>query len=113
MPIIDREVSQSGLITEIGFEDEKLHIRYSQDASPLHEQNRRMREDPEYARYGIKKGWMHGVSLSTADCLKMMVEDGVNPYVVSAKELNQHVFKNRDKWGHAIVTSARIGRQGR
>lgn len=114
MPIIDREVNPvTGLVTEIGFEDGKMHLRYSQDASALHAQNQKLREADGYWKEGVKKGLMHGVSLSPADCLKMMVEDGLDPYTCSVQELHRHVWRHKEKWGHVIVTKARIGMQGR
>lgn len=114
MPIIDRTIDPfDGLVTDVGFEDGKMKVRYTQDASALHTQNQRLREADDYTKMGIRKGLMHGVSLSVADCLKMMVEDGVNPYTCSVKELHKHVFAHRDKWGHAIVTRAALGATGR
>lgn len=114
MPIREREIDPvTGLITELGFEDGKAHIRYSQDSSALYAQNQRLRESDEYWRVGVKKGLMHGVSLSAADCLKMIVEDKVDPYKVPVEELHRHIWRNREKWGHCIVTKARIGTAGR
>jgi hypothetical protein len=107
MPIIERSVSKDGLVTELGFEDGKMHVRYTQDASALYTQNQKLRESDDYWKTGIRKSFMHAVSLSNADCLKMKIEDGIDPYTCSADELNKHVFRNREKWGHCIVTKAR------
>jgi hypothetical protein len=112
--IIDRTIDpQSGLVTDIGFEDGKMKVRYMQDASPLHAQNQRMREADDYTKLGIRKGFMHTFSMSAADCAKMIVEDGVNPYTATPAELNAYIFSHREKWGHCIVTKAQIGRAGR
>jgi hypothetical protein len=114
MPIVDRSIdSLTGLVTDIGFEDGQMKVRYQQDASGLHAQNQKLREADGYAREGMRKGFMHGVSLSVADCLKLWKEDGLNPWTASAAEINRHIFRNREKWGHAIVTSARVGAKGR
>lgn len=105
MSIVDREIDPlTGLVTDIGFEDGKMHIRYSQFTGAVHERNKNLRNSDEYTRNGIKKNFWHCVHLTEADCLKMMVEDGVNPYNCSADELRKHLSRNRDKWGHVFTT---------
>jgi hypothetical protein len=109
MPVIDRTFDRlTGLVTEIGVEDDKLHIRYTQDTAPVHEGNQRLREADEYKRAGIKKGFWHCVRLTDADCLKMMVEDGFNPYVAHAKDLRRHLSRHRDKYRHLLVTDGQF-----
>ncbi len=105
MSIVDREIDPlTGLVTDIGFEDGKMHVRYSQLTGAAHERNLKLRDSDEYTRNGIKKDFWHCVHLTDADCLKMIVEDGVNPYTCDAGELRKHLAKNRDKYQHLFTT---------
>lgn len=105
MPIREREYDPlTGLLTETGFEDGKMKIRYTQNTEAAHERAKNLRNSDEFTKAGIKANLWNVVHLTEADCLKMMVEDGVDPYKVSAKELRQHLARNRDKWGHVFTT---------
>lgn len=109
MPVIDRNIDRlTGLVTEIGFEDDKLHVRYTQHTAPVHEANQRLRDAAEYTQAGIKKNFWHCVRLTDADCLKMMVEDGFNPYTAAAKDLRKHLSRHRDKYRHLLVTEGQF-----
>lgn len=109
MADFDREVdSLTGLVTDIGFEEGKMKIRYSQDTSVAHGIAAALRDDADFSARGIKANMQNVVRLTDADCLKMMVEDGVNPYTASAKELRQHLSRNKDKWGHVFVTRGKF-----
>jgi hypothetical protein len=48
------------------------------------------------------------VRLTDADCLKMMVEDGFNPYTAPAKDLRKHLSRHRDKYRHLLVTEGQF-----
>ena len=105
MGIVDRTHDPvTGLVTDIGFEDGKMHLRYSQLTEAAHEANRALRDSDEFTKNGIRANMWNVVRLTEADCLKMMVEDGIDPYKVSAKELRKHLARNRDKWGHVYTT---------
>lgn len=105
MPITDVEIDRlTGLKTELGFEDGKMKIRYTQNTETAHAINSELRNSDEFTKAGIKANLWNVVRLTEADCLKMMVEDGIDPYKVSAKELRQHITRNRDKWGHVLTT---------
>lgn len=109
MGIVDRQFdSLTGLVTDIGFEEGKMHVRYSQSTGAAHERNRELRESDEFTKSGIAQNLWNVVRLTDADCLKMMVEDGVDPYKCSAKELRTHLARNRDKWGHVFTTRGRF-----
>lgn len=109
MADFDREIdSLTGLVTDIGFEEEKMKIRYQQDTSVAHELNSKLRDDGDFSSAGIKANMWNVVRLTDADCLKMMVEDGINPYTASAKELRKHLARNRDKWGHVFTTRGKF-----
>ena len=100
----DRDISPTGLVTDIGFEDGKMKVRYMQRTQEAHELNKAMRESDEFTKTGIKKDLWKVVSLTEADCLRMMVEDGIDPYKVTARELRNHLMRHRDKWGHVFTT---------
>lgn len=105
MPIRERHIDPlSGLVTETGFEDGKMKIRYTQNTEAAHAINSELRDSDEFTKQGIRANMWNVVRLTEADCLKMMVEDGVDPYLCSAKELRQHITRNRDKWGHVLTT---------
>lgn len=104
MGIIDREIDASGLITDIGFEDGKMKVRYTQNTGYAHGLNQQLRNSDEYTQAGIKANLWNVVRLTEADCMKLIVEDGINPYTASAKELRKHLSRNRDKWGHVLTT---------
>lgn len=109
MADFDREVdSLTGLVTDIGFEEGKMKIRYSQDTSIAHEINSQLRDNGDFSANGIKANMWNVVRLTDADCLKMMVEDGINPYTASATELRKHLSRNRDKWGHVFTTRGKF-----
>lgn len=83
-------------------------IRYQQNTAPAHELNLKLRNDPEVTKTGIKNDFWKVCHLTEADCMKMIVEDGVNPYTMPAKELKQYLARNKDKWGHLFTTSGRF-----
>lgn len=104
MSFVDRDISPTGLVTDIGFEDGKMLVRYSQRTQEAHELAQAMRNSDEFTKIGIKKDLWKVVSLTEADCLRMMTEDGVDPYKVTARELRDHLMRHRDKWGHVFTT---------
>ena len=105
MPIIERNVdSSSGLITDVGFEDGKMHIRYTQDVEAAREVSQALRNDDEYTANGIKNDLVRVVHLTEIDCMKLITEDGINPYTCHASELKRHLYRNKEKWGHVFVT---------
>ena len=105
MPIVDRTIDHlTGLVTDIGFEDGKMKIRYTQNTGAAHEWNKDLRESDEYTKNGIKNNFWHCIHLTEADCLKMMVEDKFNPYSQPAKELRKFLARNKDKYGHCFTT---------
>ncbi len=104
MGVVDREFdSLTGLVTDIGFEEGKMHVRYSQDADPLHEQNMKLRQSDEFTKVGIKKDLVKVASLSATDCMKLLLE-GIDPYTAEPREILNHLNRNRDRWGHLFTT---------
>ena len=105
MPIIDRSFDQvTGLVTDIGFEDGKMKVRYSQNTELAHERARDLRQSDEYTKTGIKQNLWHCVHLTEADCLKMLVEDKFTPYTEPAASLRKFLARNKDKYGHCFTT---------
>ena len=94
----------TGLKTTTGFEDDKMKIRYEQDTEATFERLKRLRESPEYAKQGIKENFQHLMHIPDSVCMKMMVEDGINPYNCDPKELHKHVLRNKDKYGMCLVS---------
>jgi hypothetical protein len=109
MSFFEKEIDPvTGLITEYGSEDGKFLVRYTQDTEPLHRQNQSMRDDKHFTKAGIKADLVRVVSLSDSDCMKLIVEDGIDPYKCSATELKNHLYRHKDKWGHLFTTRGRF-----
>lgn len=102
-----RDISQAGLVTTIKAEDGELRVNYQQNDNPLYEQIQKLRNEDQYFKNGVKNNFAHVFSLSELDCMKLITEDGINPYTASAKELRQHLERNRDKYGHVFATRRR------
>lgn len=98
----------TGLKTTVKAEDGELRINYSQDNTAVYERLQKLRNADEYSNEGIKSGLWHAVHITEADCMKMIVEDGFDPYERSAKELRQFLARNRDKYGHLFATRGQI-----
>ena len=96
------------MVTDIGFEDGKMLVRYTQDTQAAHERAQKMRDDDELKRIGIKKDLWRVVSLTDSDCMKMIVEDGFDPYTAHPKEIKNFLLTHRDKWGHVFTTRGRF-----
>jgi hypothetical protein len=97
----------SGVLTSYAVEDGKLKVNYQQNDKPLHEQLQKLRNEDQYFKNGVKNNLAHVLTLSELDCMKLITEDGINPYTASAKELRQHLERNRDKYGHVFATRRR------
>lgn len=98
----------TGMTTTMVVEDGKFKINYSQDNEAIYERMQKLRNAPEYSAQGIKNNLWHAVHITDADCMKMIVEDGFDPYKESAKDLRAFLRKNRDKYGHLFATAGRI-----
>jgi hypothetical protein len=98
----------TGLTTTFKVEDGELRINYSQDNTAMYERLKKLRDAEEYSKQGIKNNFWHAVHITEADCMKMIVEDGFDPYERSAKELRVFLRKNRDKYGHLFATAGNI-----
>lgn len=99
---------QTGLKTNFKVEDGELRVNYSQDNEAMYERLQKLRQAPEYSAQGIKNNLWHCVHITEADCMKMIVEDGFDPYKESAKDLRAFLRRNRDKYGHLFTTAGQI-----
>lgn len=41
----------------------KIHVGSFQDVAPLLERNKKLRNDEDYSKQGIKRGWFHAASI--------------------------------------------------
>lgn len=98
----------TGVTTTFTVEDDKFKINYSQNNNAMYERLQKLRNAPEYSKQGIKNNLWHAVHITDADCMKLIIEDGIDPYKCSAKELRQHLTRNRDKWGHLFATAGQV-----
>jgi hypothetical protein len=98
----------TGLKTTIKAEDGQLRVNYSQNNEAVYERLQKLRNAEEYSKNGIKNNLWHAVHITEADCMKMIVEDGFDPYKESAKDLRAFLARNRDKYGHLFATRGQI-----
>jgi hypothetical protein len=98
----------TGLVTTFKVEDGELRVNYSQDNEAIYERMQKLRNAPDYSKQGIKNNLWHAVHITEADCMKMIVEDGFDPYKESAKDLRKFLRRNRDKYGHLFATAGQI-----
>ena len=62
----------TGVITQSGFVDDKLVIRKDVDMTPIIETTNAMRNDDDYARQGIKKGFFHVATIDPITQIELM-----------------------------------------
>ena len=98
----------TGLKTTYAIEDDKLRVNYEQDVEPLYDRLRKLREADEYKKNGIKESLMHAVSIAPVDGMKMMAEDGFNPWTATAEEILKFCRRNKDKYGHCFAAKGNI-----
>lgn len=94
----------TGIWTTIGAEDDKLVVKYDADVEANLEYSKGLQNDDEYTQRGIKKSWWHAFHIPPIVAMKMMTEDGYNPYNGSAKETFAFLRKNKEKYGHCLTT---------
>lgn len=98
----------TGLQTTIKVEDGQMRVNYAQNNEAIYERMQKLRNADEYSKTGIKNNLWHAVHITEADCMKMIVEDGFDPYKESAKALRKFLKRNRDKYGHLFATRGQI-----
>lgn len=108
MDTVETSTSATGLKTILGFQDGKLVIEYEQDVAPSLDYATALRNSDDYSKQGIKDGLWHAVHIPESVCLKMMLEDGFDPYSQPASELRKFIARNKDKYGNLFTTAGKF-----
>lgn len=98
----------TGIQTITGTEDGQLVIKTLQDVAPHLDYSTSLRNNPEYAKTGIKRNFMHAVHIPDAVLMKMRTEDGFDAISATARELREFLRRNRAKYGYLFVTEGQI-----
>lgn len=105
MRIFESTVDQlTGVRTTIGAQADKLVVKTEQDVAPHLDHSTALRNADEYSKAGIEHNFWHCVHIPEAVCMKMLTEDGFNPYTQPAKELRKFLSRNRAKYGNLFTT---------
>lgn len=95
----------TGVVTQHGFVDDKLVIRKDVNLQPLIEQATAMRNDDDYSKQGIKRGFFHVASVDPITQVELM-KIGVDLYRAKPKEILAGLRKlNKD---HLITTRKQV-----
>lgn len=94
----------TGIRTTIGTQDDKLVVKYDGDVSQAVDHATQLRNSDDYTKVGIKKNWWHAFSISPIVAMKMITEDGFDPYKAPARETFAFIRRNRDKYGACLTT---------
>lgn len=98
----------TGLTTTVGSEDGKLVIHTDADVEGALEYTKNLRNNPEYAREGVKRSWMHAAHIPNVVCLKMKMEDGFDPTTAHPKEIVAFLNKHKDKYGYLFARTGTL-----
>lgn len=84
--VLDHD-AEAGVTTYHAYDDatDTTYIETVQNVAPFLERNRRLRNDPDYKRRGIKNEWMHFASIPISVQYQWLKEFGVDTL-------------NRDHW---------------
>ena len=93
----------TGLWTSVGFQDEKLIIKYQKDVAPSLDYTNALRNAPEYAKRGIKQNWYHMAHIDDAIILKMKSEDGFDCTTAHPREIIQFLKSHKEKYGYLLI----------
>lgn len=96
----------SGLTQHIDIADGKFSVHTSQDVAPILENNLLLRNDEDYSRSGIKKGFWHAATIPTVIVHKWMKE-GVNVFdPKQVREVNAKL--NSPEYAYLKTTKKRL-----
>ncbi len=76
----------TGVVTQHGFEDDKLVIKKAADIRPLVDAATALRNSDEYSREGIKKGFFHVATVDPITQIELL-KIGVDLFRASPKEI--------------------------
>lgn len=74
------EVNGISTFHEYDHETDTTTIIHASDATPLLEQNKKMANDADYSKNGIKQGWWLYASIPAIVQTKWLIEHGVDVY---------------------------------
>lgn len=94
----------TGIWTTLGTQDDKLVVKYDGDVSPSLDYSKELANDDDYTKAGIKNGWWHAFSIPPVIAMKMIMEDGFDPYSQPAKETFNFLRRHKDKYRHCLTT---------
>ena len=95
----------TGIVTQYGFQDDKLIIRNDADIGVNIEHATRLRNDDQYSKDGIKKGFFHAAHIPAVVIIELL-QIGCDVYRASAKEIVAGLKKlNKD---HLITTRKQV-----
>ena len=98
----------TGIETVYGSEDGKMVVATMQDVGPTLEALKRRRDDPQFAKDGIKRNFQFCVHIPDSVGMKMKTEYGFDMYTSDAKELRNFIVKHRDVFGHLFATAGKV-----
>jgi hypothetical protein len=96
----------TGVKTTYGAEDGKMIVKTEQDVAPHLDYTQALRNDPDYAKRGIKQNFQHIGHIPNSVVAKMLTEDGFDVMRFPAREVVKFLRKNWDKYGKLIVTAS-------
>jgi hypothetical protein len=97
----------AGVITTMEVDEitNKMVIKKHQDIEANIEMTNRLRNNDEYTRNGIKKGWLHAAHIPEVVIVELL-QNGINVFHASAKEIVAGLKKiGKD---NLLTTRARI-----
>lgn len=95
----------TGVLTRTGFVEDKLVIRKDSDLSGVLAYTNALRNDEEYSRQGIKKGWFHAATIPEVVQIELL-QNGIDIYRAPIKDIMAGLRKlGKD---HFITTRKRV-----
>lgn len=98
----------TGVITTIGFEDDKMVIRQEQDVQPLLEHTQQLRNDAQYSANGIKQNMWHCVHIPDGVGFHILEHHGFNIWTEPAEEVFKFLSRHSDKYGKVKTTEGKF-----
>ena len=84
--LIPDEVNGAGVVTKTGIVDDKLVIRKLADLEVNHEYANALRNDDDYSRQGIKRGFFHAMHIPEGVQIELL-KIGVDIFRAAPKEI--------------------------
>jgi len=107
MDKIDQTLSPDGLLTTISTSelDGKMHVHHQQDLTAHLEYANALRNDEDYWRQGVKRGWAHAAHIPDLVIIELR-QIGIDVFRAGAKEIVAGLRKLNKE--HLLTTRARI-----